>query len=155
MIVAARTEHDTGQPVLSGYAFPDSCCSAFAFDAPTGGNEAIARSDENGNAEIDAGDDLGVFCTLVHVIAGDVTCGVDITIDEIIRPSTSPRAVRQAAAQERWLGALNELARTRANGRGLTVESAVVGATSSPTGAGAAWGPIGRSSRPKPTPTRP
>ena len=114
MIVAAFTENDTGELVLSGYAFSDSFFSEFAFDALAGANEVIAWSDENGNAEIDAGDYLGVFPNLVHVIAGDVTSGVDININEIIHLSMSPAAVPHLAEQERWRDALEELAQRRA-----------------------------------------
>ncbi len=114
MIVAAFAEDDTGELVLSGYAFSDSFFSEFAFEALAGANEVIAWSDENGNAEIDAGDYLGVFPNLVNVIGGDVTSGVEININEIISLSMSPAAAPHPAEQERWRGALEELARRRA-----------------------------------------
>ena len=89
--------------------------SEFAFEALAGANEVIAWTDENGNAVIDAGDYLGVFPNLVDVIAGDVTSGVDINIDEVIRLSMSPEAVPHPAEHVRWRAALEELARRRAN----------------------------------------
>ena len=114
MIVAAFVESDTGELALSGYAFSDSFFSEFAFEALAGANEVIAWSDENGNAEIDAGDYLGVFPNLVNVIADDVTSDVDININEIIPLSMSPVAVPHLAEHQRWRSGLEEIARRRA-----------------------------------------
>jgi serine protease len=112
-IVAAYVENDIGELTLSGYVYSDTFISAFAFEALAGANEVIAWSDENGNGAIDAGDYLGVFPGRVTVIAGEVTSGVAISIDEIVHLSSSPTASAHAAAHEPWRVTLEELARRR------------------------------------------
>jgi len=128
MIVAAFIENDVGELVLSGYEYSDTTFSEFAFEALVGANEVIACSGENGNAGIDAGDYLGVFPNPVNVVAGNVTPGVDININEIIDLSLSPAAIPQATEAAPWRSSLEEVARRRAHWRLLTVVTAVVAA---------------------------
>jgi hypothetical protein len=112
LLVAAFTEDDDGERVLSGSAYDDTFFSEFAFASLAGANEVIAWSDENGNAEIDAGDYLGAFPTRVDVVAGGVTSGIDIRIDEIIDLGGSLAA--QTAERPSWWRVMEELARGRA-----------------------------------------
>ena len=98
MLVAAFIEDAAGELVLSGFEFAETAFSDYTLGASPGANLVVAWSDENGNAEIDAGDFVGVYPALVPVAAGARIAGIDFAIERVL--STTVAASELAAAHD-------------------------------------------------------